>query len=147
MEKVNQYKDVFDKFEALQAIVIAQRKDFLSKFTHQQLLEYTSHQDVQRMLLDIYTKTTNSIGADKGGMKNSPRVLYSKKNVPIAILKIYSTGGKVSSESIKNELDKSPDSIDEKGRLMYTENSIKKALADFNNDTQKWLIDNKQLES
>lgn len=147
MGKVDKYKDVFDKFEALQATVVTQRKEFLRQFTHEQLLEYTSHQDVRGMLLDIYAKTTNSIGAVKGGMKNSPRVLYSKRNVPLAIIKIYRSGQKVSNESIKNELDKSPDSIDEKGRLMYTENSIKKALAEFNNDTEKWLIDNKQLET
>jgi hypothetical protein len=146
MKNSNKYKDEFERLEKLRSIVVAQRIEFLRQFTHEELLIYASNKDVQRLLLDIYTKKTRSIAPDKGGMKTNTRTLFSKKNVPLAILKIHGRGEKVTSELIKNELDKLPDSTDEKKQVMYTENSIRRALAAYNKDTERWLIDNKQLE-
>jgi hypothetical protein len=146
MRKTDTYQDEFEKFVKLQRIVVAQRREFLKKFTHEQLLDYTSQKDVKHWLGDIYLKKTKSIAPDAGGMKTNPKVVWTKNHVPFAILAIYNRREAISSESIKDELDKFPDSIDEKKRKMYTENGIKKALAKFNKDTEKWLIDNKQLE-
>jgi hypothetical protein len=146
MKNSNKYKDEFERLENLRSIVVAQRIEFLRQFTHEELLIYASNKDIQRLLFDIYTKKTRSIAPDKGGMKTNPRTLFSKKNVPLAILRIHGRREKVTSDSIKDELDKLPDSRDEKGRVIYTENSIKIALASYNKDTERWLIDNKQLE-
>lgn len=152
MKKKSEQKDVFENFKKLQLTVIAQRKLFLRHFTYEQLIDYTSHQDVKNWLLDIYHKKTRSIAPEAGGMKTNSRAVWTKNHVPLAIIAILNRKKIVSNEAIKDELDKLPDSIDPsdstdpKTRKMYTENGIKTALAKFNKDAEKWLIDNKQLE-
>jgi len=146
MENDKQRKESFDRFEELKSIVTRQRKDFLRKFTHEQLLDYASHQDVKRFLLDIYTKRTSSLGADAGGMKKNERAIYSKKFVPMAIINLYSRDENITEKSLKKELDTFPGSKDIKGRDMFTQNSLRTNLAKFNEDTEKWLSANKQRD-
>jgi hypothetical protein len=150
VKKPNQHMDEFERFEQLRNSIVAQRREFLKKFNHDELLDYTSHQDIKNWLLEIYQKKTRGIAPDTGGMKTNPKAIWTKKNVPKAILAICNRKETVTNESIKDELDKLTDSIDptdpKKQRKMYSENGIKTALAEFNRDTEKWLIDNKQLE-
>lgn len=149
-------KEPFDKkiaignFERLRITVIEQRRQFLKQFTYEQLLDYASNQDVKHWLIDIYLKTTRRIAPDKAGMKTNPKAVWTKNHIPLAITAILNRDEKVTNEAIKNELDKFKDSIDPTdkhgSRKMYTENGIKTALAEFNKDADKWLIDNKQLD-
>ncbi len=145
-EKISNQSEAFNRFIELKKIVQKQRKEFLRQFNYEDLLEYASVQDVQRFLLDIYIKTTNSVGAKAGGMKNSPRAVWSRSQIPIAILNLYERGEKVSNESIKNELETFPGARNQEGVAMFTENQIKKQLASFNASTEEWLNANKQRD-
>lgn len=148
MKKISKEIDVFKKFEQLKSTVVAQRREFLKKFSHEQLLDYTSQKDVKHWLLEIYDWKIRRIAPESGGMKKNPRALWTKKHVPLAILALHNRNERVTSESIKNELEKYPGSFDEeKNRYIYTDNGIRTALAAFNRDTEKWLIENKQLEA